>query len=93
MSTRERYSSLLRQFNSLIRKQLPSASAYGVLTEALVPLWINNHLREQLELLHLLILVTSEITVTLADIDQLVELMQVCRANLPDLESLKIECK
>lgn len=63
---------------SLIHKQLPSVSAYGTLAEMLVPLWINYNLREQLELLHILILITSQIEITLNDVDQLVDLVQVC---------------
>lgn len=50
---------------------------YGVLTETLIPLWINFNLREQLELLNIIILLTSQIEVTLEDIDQLVHLIQV----------------
>lgn len=50
---------------------------YGVLTEMLIPLWINFNLREQLELLNIIILLTPQIEVTLGDIDQLVDLIQV----------------
>lgn len=68
---------MLTQYNSLIHKELPSANTYGILAEMLIPLWVNYNLREQLELLHLIILLTSQIEVTLNDIEQLVELIQV----------------
>lgn len=77
MSPRDRYSSILKQYTSLIHEELPSANVYGVLTEMLIPLWINFNLREQLELLNIIILLTSQIEVTLDDIDQLVNLIQV----------------
>lgn len=74
---RDRYSSILKQYTSLIHQELPTANVYGVLTEMLIPLWINFNLREQVELLNITILLTSQIEVTLDDIDQLVHLIQV----------------
>ena len=77
MPIRERHASLIEQYNSLIVKELPSSASYGPLTETLTPLWISYNLREQLELLHLIILTTSQIDFTLDDVDQLVKLVQV----------------
>ncbi len=77
MTIRERHASLLEQYKHLTHQELPSANSYGVLAEMLFPLWINYNLRGQLELLHLIILVTSQIDVTLSDIEQLTEIIQV----------------
>jgi hypothetical protein len=74
---RDRYSSLLKQYNRLIQQELPSTSDYGVLADLLVPLWVNYNLREQLELLHILIMLTSQIDVTIEDFDTVVDLLQV----------------
>lgn len=73
----DRYTTLFKQYNSLIQQELPSSNDYGVLAELLVPLWVNYNLREQLELLHVLILLVSQINVTLDNIEHLVNLLQV----------------
>lgn len=77
MPARERYITLLKQYKYLIHLELPTASSYSVLTDMLVPLWITYNLREQLELLQLIILLTSQIEVTLDDVNELIELLQV----------------
>ena len=74
---KERHTSLLKQYHSLIHLELPSVSTFGTLADMLIPLWITYNLRQQLEMLLLIILTTSQIELSLNDVDKLIELLQV----------------
>lgn len=74
---RERHSALMKQYNTMIHLELPSVNTFGTLADMLIPVWITYNLRAQLELLQLIILMTSQIEVSLNDIDKLIELLQV----------------